>query len=152
MGPPVQNRAAPRRMIAAMQAPAKQPVSVLVVDDDPDIRESIRLFLEAHGYAVTTARDGAEGLERLTVDPPDVLLLDLMMPGMSGTELMVRMRELRLHIPTVVISADTEAPRRLRGQAAEGMLIKPFSLASLLPIIERQARRGAGARAGDPQP
>jgi DNA-binding response OmpR family regulator len=76
------------------------------------------------------------------------MLLDLMMPGMSGTELMLHLREIGMHIPTIVISADTEAPRRMRGQRTEGILIKPFSLASLLPIIERQVDRGRTREAG----
>lgn len=112
---------------------------VLVVDDDVDFLQAVKMYLSELGFSVDTAKNGAEALRRINIGAPDVLLLDLVMPGMSGTELMVRLREMGLQLPTIVVSGDAEAPRRLRGQAAQGILIKPFSFTDLLPLIRRFA-------------
>jgi DNA-binding response OmpR family regulator len=116
---------------------------IMVIDDDPDILVSISLYLSEFGYTVTTAKSGSEALRRLTVESPDLILLDLMMPGMSGTELMVRLRDMGIHVPIVIISADVDARRRLRGHQQEGLLIKPFAMADMKAAVEKILSGGA---------
>ena len=110
---------------------------VLVVDDDPDILNTLKLYLSEYGYTVIVARSGAEAMRLVNVEPPDIMLLDLMMPGMSGTELMVRLREMGMHVPIIIISADVDAPKRVRGHAMQGVLIKPFNLGEMRALIDR---------------
>jgi DNA-binding response OmpR family regulator len=86
---------------------------------------------------VFVARSGAEAMRLVNVEPPDIMLVDLMMPGMSGTELMVRLREMGMHVPIIIISADVDAPKRVRGHAMQGVLIKPFNYAELRAMIDR---------------
>lgn len=116
---------------------------VLIVDDDLDILEMVRVYLNDHGYLVSTAPSASDALRQISLDPPDVLVLDLMMPGMSGTELMLRLRDMGLHLPTIIISGDAEAPRRLRGHSTAGLLTKPFALSELLNRIRRMAPQTA---------
>lgn len=112
-----------------------------MVDDDPDILETVDLYLSERGLAVVTARNGSEALHQVHVSPPDIILLDLMMPGMSGAEFMVRLRELGIQIPIIIITADTEAPRRLPGRLGDGLFLKPFKLSELATAIERVLAR-----------
>jgi two-component system chemotaxis response regulator CheY len=118
--------------------PAAPPV-VLVVDDDPDILEALSEILEAEGYAVQKARNGQEALERLNGSPPDLVLLDLMMPVMDGYEFSRRLRQSALggSIPIIVLSADRNVGARAREIGAVGHLAKPFELNDLLAIVRR---------------
>ena len=108
---------------------------MLVVDDERDIREVVVEALEAEGYAVLDARDGAEGLRQLRAHHPDVVLLDLMMPGMNGWEFCAaRTREPDLcAIPVIVISA----MERVNGLDAQAFLQKPFELDALVSAVRR---------------
>ena len=113
--------------------------SVAIVDDDRDIREMIRVILETRGYRVIEARDGQDALERLVDDPPDLILLDLMMPRMDGVEFCQRQQQdprLR-QVPVVILSGKgvktpMEGPReRLR---------KPIDLTQLLDVVRRNVQ------------
>jgi CheY-like chemotaxis protein len=123
-------------------------VSVLVVDDERDIREAVAEVLREEGYEVFDARDGAEALRQLRAHHPDVVLLDLMMPGMNGWEFCAaRKREPELDaIPVIVISA----LGRVSGIDAQAFLQKPFELDALVSAVRQYAhapRGGAGAEA-----
>jgi CheY-like chemotaxis protein len=111
---------------------------VLVVDDDPDILEAISDILEVEGYRVARARHGAEALERVEVERPAVILLDLMMPVMDGVTFAQRLRERPAFcdVPIVVISADGNRQRAAPVGAA-GYLAKPFDVDSLLGYVAR---------------
>jgi CheY-like chemotaxis protein len=85
---------------------------VLVVDDDPAIREAVRDVLEAAGMRVATARDGAEALERVLAEPPSLVLLDMRMPVMDGWHFSRALRERGLALPVVVMTAAADARRR----------------------------------------
>lgn len=108
---------------------------VLIVDDDEPVREYARLVLEAAGYAVETAWSGEQALKYLILGRPDLLLVDINMPGMSGLELIARVR-LRRHFaqtPILVFSAsglgvDIQAAIRA---GAGGYLLKPFTAEDL---------------------
>lgn len=121
---------------------------VLIVDDDPDIRETFAEALEYAGYAVVNAANGAEALEVLRDLSPCAILLDLMMPVMDGFEFRLRQRlDPRLaQIPVVVISAGRRADPKVIDAAA--YLDKPLKLAALLEALERCCRADACERAG----
>jgi CheY-like chemotaxis protein len=111
--------------------------TVLIVEDDADIRDTFRAILEDRGYCVATAGNGREALDRIAAERPCLVLLDLMMPVMSGPEFLdVVKQDPRLaSIPIVVVSAygemlDDSAP-------AEGFLRKPVGLEMLLQWVAR---------------
>ena len=113
---------------------------VLVVDDDPDIRETMSLVLARHGYEVTTAADGAEAIERLRAASPRpcLILLDLMMPGMDGFALWDALGGSELSaIPVVALTgAGAQAADRAQALHIE-VLRKPIALPDLLQTARR---------------
>jgi CheY-like chemotaxis protein len=113
---------------------------VLVVDDDLDILDAICDILEGEGYRVARARHGAEALDRIAEELPDVILLDLMMPVMDGLTFAstLRQRPLPRRIPIVVISADGN-PEKAAALGAHGYLAKPFDIDALLSEIGQVA-------------
>jgi len=116
----------------------RDPITVMVVDDEKDPRESVCEWLSSRGYAVVPARDGADALRQLRASDghrPDVILLDLMMPGMNGwqfREQQTQDPELA-SIPVVVITAN----RDTRGIQADETLFKPLNPEHLLEVVER---------------
>jgi len=113
---------------------------VLVVDDELDIREAVTEVLSYEGHEVFTASEGAEALRKCVALQPDLILLDLMMPGMNGWEF--RLAQLRdpaiCEIPVVVLSA----LGRVSNIDALAFLPKPFGLDDLLDLVRRAARPG----------
>jgi DNA-binding response OmpR family regulator len=113
-------------------------VSVLVVDDETDIREAVAELLAEEGYEVMDAGDGAEALRKARAFHPSVVLLDLMMPGMNGWEFCAEKKidpELA-QIPVIVLSA----LGRVQGLEAAEYLQKPFELDDLLNAVKQHAR------------
>src|ERR671910_104989 len=120
--------------------------TVLVVDDEEDIVTLMRDFLEAEGYAVVTAGDGAAALERLRAEPVDCVLLDVMMPGGSGFETMRRIRELG-ETPVLFLTAKQEDSDKIRGLGlgADDYIVKsatPAEVVARVKAVLRRARRG----------
>nr|WP_217917437.1 MULTISPECIES: response regulator [unclassified Myxococcus] len=118
---------------------ARAPV-VLVVDDDPDILEALSEILEAEGFEIRRARNGKEALDRLEPEPPNLILLDLMMPVMDGWEFAQRMRQKPpevARIPLIVLSADRNVGSKASDIGAVGHLAKPFELNDLLDMVRR---------------
>ena len=115
---------------------------VLVVDDDPDIRELLVSVLSDDGYEAASARDGRDALEILDRWPADVIVLDLMMPVMDGWTFAARMKE-KWTIPIVVLSAATEVRKHADQLGAADVIPKPFDIETLLPMIARVARGDA---------
>jgi PAS domain S-box-containing protein len=111
---------------AEARAMPKKKASVLVIDDDPDVREFIATSLAECGFAVREAADGAAGLESFEKKPPDLVVLDFVMPGMSGAEVANRMLAERPGQPILFVSgfSETEAIRRLAPDTP--LLAKPF--------------------------
>lgn len=120
--------------------PTEENAVVLIVDDDPDIREIFALLLTSQGYRVVSAANGAAALARLAEGlRPCLILLDLRMPVMSGAGFRDRQRSdaALSAIPTVVLSADREAEESARRLAAQGCLMKPVELADLMATVRR---------------
>ena len=111
-----------------------QVISILVVDDDQAMLRMIRLTLVSEGYAVTTASDGVEGLERLAQQDFALVVLDLQMPGMDGRSMHAEMKRLGNTTPVLVVSAyQAEAARVELGAA--GAVSKPFDTAVLIERV-----------------
>ncbi len=115
---------------------------MLVVDDERDIREAVSEVLKDEGYEVIDARDGAEALDQLRARHPDLVLLDLMMPGMNGWEFCAaREREPDIRgVPVIVISA----LGRVSGLDAQAFLQKPFELDALVSAVRQYTGGGGG--------
>ncbi len=98
---------------------------ILVVDDDPEIREAISLILEANGYTLVTAQDGAEGLSKLKEEKPDLMILDLLMPRLDGFGVCKELKDPRwskyAHIPIIILSSVREDARRRRYELETGV-------------------------------
>lgn len=114
-------------------------MTILVVDDDLDIREIVSEVLADEGYSVVTARNGAEALELLKTVTPALILLDLNMPVVDGVEFRQRQREnaALADIPTVVMSAMHRMPERVAELGVEDALTKPVQLRRLLEVVGR---------------
>jgi DNA-binding response OmpR family regulator len=115
---------------------------VLVIDDDLPIRGMLAAALRQHGFQVLLAGDGAEGQRALTIHDPDVVLLDLAMPGVNGWDFLQRLQETgRLgKTPIIVVSAHvTVQPQALLQMGVSAILPKPFNLPELIDLIEHLA-------------
>ena len=115
---------------------------ILVVDDDTNICELLRLYLTKEGYQVTTANDGEEGLEKFNQLKPDMVLLDVMMPRMDGLEVCRRIRKLG-NTPVMMLTAKGETFDKVLGLelGADDYMVKPFDTKELLARITVQLRR-----------
>ncbi|MGC4092695.1 MAG: PAS domain S-box protein [Polyangiaceae bacterium] len=114
------------------------PCRVLVVDDEPLVRSHLRHLLTQHGFTVDEAADGGAGLAAILRSPPDVVLLDTMLPDLDGVDVVRRLRASGLEVPVVLCSGDLDAARErgLEPGIVQGMLQKPFIGSQLLDAIE----------------
>jgi two-component system KDP operon response regulator KdpE len=115
---------------------------ILIVDDDAAIRATLAEQLASRDYEITSAADGGEGFDRFRLDPPDLVLTDLAMPGVDGYELIRRIRSVSA-VPILVLSVrggDAEKVRAL-DLGADDYVVKPFSMAELLARVRAQLRR-----------
>src|SRR5258707_4152864 len=128
-----------------------QNYKVLVVDDDPKIRKLIRVNLEPRGHFVQEAENGTEAIKVFTDKLPDLILLDLVMPGMDGIEVCMRVRE-RSDLPIIVLSARDEEELKVRAldAGADDYISKPFGYEELLARVRAVMRRAAGLRDDKP--
>ncbi|MBI2705207.1 MAG: response regulator transcription factor [Actinobacteria bacterium] len=117
--------------------------TVLVVEDDRAVRESLDRALRLSGYEVTLAADGFQALDAAAEHEPDVILLDLMMPGIGGLEVCRRMRATGNHTPILVLTARDAVADRVAGldAGADDYLPKPFALEELLARLRALLRR-----------
>jgi CheY-like chemotaxis protein len=128
--------------------PGNGHAAVLVIDDDPDIRDALTDILESEGYSVAGAAHGGEALALLHTLTPELILLDLNMPVMNGFQFRTaQRRDPRLAlIPTVVMSAIDRMQERLPELAIEEALAKPLDLGQLLAVVGRYCHGGSSAR------
>ena len=117
---------------------------VLIVEDEPDLRSSLRRALRDDGYAVDDAPDGEEGLYKAENYDYDAVLLDIMLPRIEGWELLRRLRK-KKKTPVLMLTARDAVPDRVRGldTGADDYLVKPFDLAELLARLRALIRRAA---------
>ena len=110
---------------------------ILVVDDDPQIRRVLRTALIAQGYEVTDARNGEEALEKMRDEKPDLLILDMNMPLLTGEETFHRLREIRPDMPVVLCAGFIEQEKltRLMGSGLAGLLRKPLAPDEILDHV-----------------
>ncbi len=121
------------------------PQRVLVVDDDPTVSEVVARYLEHAGFVVTVVADGALALERATAEQPDLVVLDLMLPGMDGLEVFAHLRA-EAPVPVVMLTAKGDEADRLAGLelGADDYVTKPFSPRELVLRVQSVLRRSAG--------
>ena len=122
---------------------------VLLVEDEEKVAALVARALEAERLAVDTARDGREGLDLATSNPYDLLIVDLMLPGLDGTELIRRLRRTNTEVPVLVLTArDGVADKITNFEAgADDYLTKPFAFAELVVRVKALLRRGPVTRA-----
>jgi two-component system response regulator MprA len=125
---------------------------ILVVDDEPAVREAVERALRLDGYEVVLAGDGGEALETLDERPPDAVVLDLLMPRVDGLELCRRMRLRGDRTPVLMLTARDAVADRVAGLdvGADDYLVKPFALDELLARVRALLRRASPGGDGTP--
>lgn len=123
----------------------KPKLSILVVDDESTIREVVRRYLERDGFLVREAADGFEALDAIKEDQPDLLLLDLMLPGIDGVTLTQHLRQERA-VPIIMLTAKGDPTDRIRGLdlGADDYITKPFSPQEVVSRVRAVLRRVGG--------
>jgi DNA-binding response OmpR family regulator len=131
------------------------PARILVVDDDANVAEVVARYLEREGFEVETVGDGRDAVDRALSDPPDLVVLDLMLPGIDGLEVCRRLRALA-PVPVIMLTARGDEADRVIGLelGADDYIAKPFSPKELVARVRAVLRRATGplaaAHAGGP--
>jgi two-component system phosphate regulon response regulator PhoB len=122
---------------------------VLIIEDEKDLAELLAFNLQKEGYATTSVHDGKLGLEQAIADLPDLILLDLMLPGLLGTEVCKALRRdpSTAHIPIIMITAKGDEIDRVVGfeVGADDYIVKPFSMREVALRVKAILRRGASS-------
>lgn len=112
------------------------PKTILVVDDEPDVRDSVKMILNANGYEVATAVDGDDCLQKVREIKPDLILLDIMMPGTPVDEVVKQIKDIKIAFMSVVRISDA----RRRGLCSQANIVdffqKPFNVSDLINRVE----------------
>jgi two-component system alkaline phosphatase synthesis response regulator PhoP len=126
-------------------AEAPTPAKILVVEDEPNMVAGLRDNFEFEGYEVITARDGVEGLQQALEESPDLVVLDVMMPRLSGLEVCRQLRAKRPSIPIIMLTARGQEVDKVVGLelGADDYVTKPFSIRELLARVKAILRRTA---------
>jgi two-component system response regulator MprA len=127
--------------------------TLLVVDDEPALRETLARALTAEGYAVETAVDGVDAIERVSASEPDAIVLDVLMPRLDGIQTARRLRATGCRVPILVLTAKDGVRDRVDGldAGADDYVVKPFALEELLARIRALLRRSGGPEHGGEQ-
>lgn len=130
----------------ALDAPAVA-ARILIVEDDPTVAEVVARYLLREGYEVEAVGDGALGLERALADPPDLVVLDLMLPSMGGLEICRRLRAIA-PVPVIMLTARGEEADRITGLelGADDYVAKPFSPRELTARVKAVLRRATASQ------
>jgi two-component system response regulator MprA len=125
---------------------------LLVVDDEPAVREALRRALSLEGYDVDLAEDGGEALDRVSAEPPDAIVLDVLMPEVDGLAVCRHLRAAGSRVPVLMLTAREGVRDRVDGldAGADDYLVKPFALEELLARIRALLRRGDPRADGGP--
>lgn len=116
---------------------------ILLVEDDPKLAKFIESELTLEGYHVTVAPNGLDGLMMARDTQPDLLILDWMLPGISGLDICLRLRSTGIQVPIIMLTAKDEVPDRVTGlnAGADDYVTKPFSMEELLARVKARLRR-----------
>jgi diguanylate cyclase (GGDEF)-like protein len=118
---------------------------ILIVDDEPDVRDVIRIVLESENYETQEASNGAEGLEKISKRPPDLIILDFMMPKMNGPDVCQALKKdlLLRHIPIIMLTGRGELADKVKGinAGADDYILKPFEPTELIARVKMSLRR-----------
>jgi two-component system, OmpR family, KDP operon response regulator KdpE len=115
---------------------------VLVIDDEPKIRRFLRAGFELHGFSVIEAENGADGLKAATFNAPDLIILDLALPDLHGTDVLERLRSWS-NVPVIILSVESDEQEKVQllRMGADDYVVKPFGIAELLARSEAALRR-----------
>ena len=121
----------------------RTPTRILIVEDNADLAFGLRRTLEANGYGVEVADDGAEALRRARVFQPHLIILDLMMPGVDGFSVLTSLRDEGMNAPVLILSAKSDESDKVRGfrSGADDFVTKPFGVLELLARVSALLRR-----------
>ena len=117
--------------------------TIMVIDDDESVRQTLDMLLSQDGYQVDLVEDGATGLERAVISKPNLVIVDLRMPGLGGMEVCKRLRAARMQMPVIVLSAASDEMDKvlLLELGADDYIVKPFGARELLARVKAALRR-----------
>ena len=129
----------------------KNPMRILVIEDEPQLARHVSSALNRHGHSASVQNDGVAGLQAAIHDPPDLVVLDINLPGLDGFSVLAKLRELRSPARVIILTARGEVENRVKGLkgGADDYLAKPFSMDELVARVEALGRRGATPNAAD---
>lgn len=124
---------------------------ILVIEDEPQLARHVTSALNRNGHEAHALHDGAEGLKAVLSDPPDLVVLDINLPGMDGFSVLAAMRKAQSSARVIMLTARGEVEHRVRGlkTGADDYLVKPFAMDELIARIEALGRRGATPTAAE---
>jgi len=121
---------------------------ILLIEDDEKVARAVSTGLEAEHFAVDRASNGLEGLDTARLGPYDLIILDLMLPGLNGTELLKRLRQVNSDVPVLILTARDAVSEKIANfeAGADDYVTKPFAFAELVVRVKALLRRGATKR------
>lgn len=124
---------------------------ILVIEDERQLAGHVARALARHGHCLTARHDGQEGLQAALADPPDLIVLDLNLPGLDGLTVLARLKAAQCDARVLILTARGEVEHRVKGlqAGADDYLAKPFSMDELVARVEALGRRGGAAAATD---
>lgn len=124
---------------------------ILVIEDEPQLARHVSSALNRHGHSASVQNDGVAGLQAAIDESPDLVVLDINLPGLDGFSVLAKLRELRSPARVIILTARGEVENRVKGLkgGADDYLAKPFSMDELVARVEALGRRGATPNAAD---